>query len=704
MKNISATQSDSEGWQSRVQRCCATGDISGALNVALNAVATDPDDLNVLHALAVLYLAAGRSTDAVPVFQSLLQRDMHADRYFDLGVALEAAGDLSAARAGYEKALELEPTHFKARLNLCALLLMLRLSVCAVNEAALLVQTHPQLPDAWCSLGHAQFANFNPGAADAAFARAQSLAPGHLPAAFGRVVSLAMCGEFFGSNKLQAELRALHLPSALVSAIPQASETLALSQNDCDDIYLTALFERYRRGEWECLPLLHQGLSQLAAKVRQDTERRMHSVHAFNALAIGLDYADYRVVARRVAAGDTEGIQPRMHQPRAKENGAPRRLRLGFISPAFRDHPSAYLIRNTFRHHDRTRFSVHAYCLGVDDGSEVRRDIISGCDTFVSLSALTDQEAAQRIHDDGIDILVQFQGFFDGTRNGILQMRPAPVRVAHIGVVGALDATYVDYRFCEALADQFDAPTNPPGEDVFEKRIRFSELYIPYGAPTAPWSIPVSRSDCGLPERAFVFCSFNTDYKINEETFVAWLQILRATPGSILWLRATDDGLWNRCQSCAQSHGIAPSRIIRAKDCSNNQHLARMRLADLFLDSFAYNAHTTALDALWMGLPILTREGQTPVSLLCAVILRQMGLNELITRTTDEYIAVAIALAADKVKYQAVVRKLMSARSSSKVFDTSYKVRLYESAYETMWARHTAGLPPADFDVPPLNA
>jgi predicted O-linked N-acetylglucosamine transferase (SPINDLY family) len=129
-----------------------------------------------------------------------------------------------------------------------------------------------------------------------------------------------------------------------------------------------------------------------------------------------------------------------------------------------------------------------------------------------------------------------------------------------------------------------------------------------------------------------------------------------------------------------------------------------MRLADLFLDTFAYNAHTTALDALWMGLPILTREGQIPVSLLCAVFLKQLGLPELITRTTDEYMASAIALASDPARYQAIVRKLMSARSTSKVFDTSYKVRLYEHAYETMWARHTAGLPPADFDVLPLSA
>lgn len=693
-----------EDWRSRLQRCYAQGDIAEALDVALGAVAAGPDDLAALHALAVLYLLSGQAVDAAGTFRYLLRLEKSAERYFDLAVALDACGESSSARAAYQQALRLEPAHFKSRLNLCALLLSLRLPAEARAEAALLVENHSLVPEAWCSLGHAFFANFDPRSADEAFARAQSLAPAHLSAAFGRVVSLAMCGERDASLQLQNELKALALAPDVVASIPQARETLDLSPADGEDIFLTALFERYRRGEWECLAILHEGLSRLAALVRADSGRRVPSVHAFNALAIGLDYADYRVLAQRVAAKDIGSIKLIPQQSRVDANNSQRRLRLGFISPAFRDHPSAYLIRNTFRNLDRARFSVSAYCIGVDDGSEVRQDIIDGCDTFVSIAALSEREAAQRIHDDGIDILVQFEGFFEGTRNGILQMRPAPVRVAHIGVVGALDATYVDYRFCEALADKFDAPTNPPGENVFEKRVRFQELYSPYGAPMAPWSIPVSRSDYGLPAQAFVFCSFNNDYKISEEIFVVWLEILRATPGSVLWLRATNDGLWNRCLTCAKSSGLGPSRIIRAKDCSNNEHLARMRLADLFLDSFACNAHTTALDSLWMGLPILTKEGQTPVAMLCAVFLRQLGVDELITRTTDEYIGAAIAMAVDKPWRQSIVSKLNRARSTSRMFDTPYKVRLYERAYETMWARHLAGLPPADFDVPPLEA
>lgn len=694
---------DHEGWQGRVQHLHAQGNLAVAMKAVEQALADCPDDPQARHAQGVLYLATGLSREAVKVFRYLLAQDNCVDSHFDLAVALEAAGEFADARISYQQALELDPAHFKSRFNLCALLLMLRLPGDARHQADVLAHNHPSVPDAWCSLGHASFANFDPRAADAAFARAQLLAPDHLPAAFGRVVSLAMNGERAASLQLQNSLKALALPASVIASIPQARETLELSPTDGEDIFLTALFERYRRGEWECLPLLHQGLSQLAALVRQDAERRVPSVLAFNALAIGLDYVDYRVLAQRVAARDAVGIQSIRRQPRPEADRSQRRLRLGFISPAFRDHPSAYLIRNTFRNHDRARFSVTAYCIGVDDGSEVRHDIINGCDRFVSLAGLSDGEAAQHIYDDGINILIQFEGFFEGTRNGILQRRPAPVRVAHIGVVGALDATYVDYRFCEALADQLDTPTITPGEDAFEKRVRFAELYSPYGAPLAPWTIAVTRRDFGLPEQAFVFCSFNTDYKINEEVFVIWLEILRATPGSVLWLRATNDGLWKRCLSCAKSHGIAPERIVRAMDCSNDQHLARLRLADLFLDTFAYNAHTTALDALWMGLPILTKEGRLPASRFCTVLLKHLGLPELIARTTEEYIASAIALARDPARYQVIVRKLMHARSSSKVFDTPYKVRLYERAYETMWVRYVAGLPPIDFDVPPLT-
>lgn len=700
METPDAEQTGSGAWCLRVERCHAQGDLAGALDAARGALAKTPADPLVRHTLGVLYLAAKRAKEAVTEFDYLLRHDRTADRHFDLAVALEATGDFTQAGNNYRQALQLEPLHFKARLNLCALLLQLRLPEAAKLEARLLVDAHPQVPDAWCSLGHALFANFDPLAADNAFARAQALGTGHLPAVFGRVVAQAMCGELASALQLLAQLQALELSPEVVRAIPQARETLDLSPAALEDIYLTALFERFRRGEWECLQALEKGLNKLASAVRNDPGRKVPSVHAFNALSIGIDYDDYRVLARQVAAQDAVAFETVFRYPRRVEGEPRRRLRLGFISPAFRDHPSAYLIRNTFRAHDREHFSVSAYCIGWDDGSEVRQDIIDGCDSFVSLAGLDDRAAAQRIHDDGIDILVQFQGFFEGTRNGILQMRPAPVRVAHIGVVGALDATYIDYQFCEAQGDKFD----DPGNGAFEKRVRFKELYSPYGAPDAPWSIAVTRRDCGLPADAFVFCSFNNDYKINEELFLVWLEILRATPASVLWLGAGNDGLWQRCVACATKHGIAAERLIRARHCPNNQHLARLRLADLFLDAFAYNAHTTALDALWMGLPIITKEGDRPASSLCAVFLRHLGMNELITRTTEEYVAGALALAKDKAGRQATVKKLMLARTASRVFDTAYKVRLYEHAYATMWARHSAGLPPVGFDVPVLDA
>ena len=703
MNNTDAMEPAAEGWRSRMQQCHARGDMPGALAVARGAVAADSGDLVAVHTLGVLYLLTGKAVDAVGVFRSLLQQGETAERFFDLAVALEAGGDSSPARVAYQQALKREPSHFKARLNLCALLLLLGLHDEAGREATLLAEWHPLVPDAWCSLGHALFANFAPRAADDAFARAQSLASDHLPASFGRVVSLAMCGELVNSVQLLAELKALPLVSDLVSAIPQAMEILALSDTDLEDLFLTVLFERYRRGEWDCRQLLERGLRTLASVVREDSRRLVQPIQAFHALAIGVDYADYLALAGRVAARVAESVPLIVRQPRREGVAPRRRLHLGYLSPAFRNHPSAYLIRDMFRNHDRVRFSVTAYCIGVDDGSEARQAVVSGCDTFVSLAALSDSEAAQRIHDDGVDVLIQFEGFFDGTRNGILAMRPAPIQVAHLGVVGGLQATWVDYRFCDAVTDQLDRQAKSSGDERFERRARFDEMYWPYGAPTAPWSIPVARCDFGLPAEAFVFCSFNNDYKVSEEMFLAWLEILKATPGSILWLRATNDGLWSRCVSCAEKHGIAPERIVRATDYANNQHLARMRLADLFLDAFDYNAHTTALDSLWMGLPVLTREGRTPASAFCSSALHALGMPELVTRTTAEYIAGAIALANDRAGYQALARKLMSARSSSTVFNTRHKVRLHERAYEMMWERHAAGLPPADFVVPPLD-
>lgn len=689
-------------WRDAVQRHFASGDLDAAL-VVINAVlASEPADPAARQARAVVLLAAGRAAEAVVVLRGLWEEAPSAARAFDLACALEAAGLGNEAEAVYRRALDHDPDHYGALLNLCALLQRLGQADRARTFGEHLAARHPQSPEAWCACAHARLADADATAADAAFVRALELDGGYLPAAFGRVYSLAMGGSVVAAQGQLDALRALDLPAASIDAIPRARETLALPPERVEEMHFGTLFERHRRGEWSCLPALVSALRDLAAALRADPLRPACQSLAFQALGIGLDYADYRTIVRRVFEASVAVDKPLARRPTPGGGQAARRLRLGFLSPAFRDHPSGYLTRAMYREHDRDRFIIHGYCIGVDDGSAVRRDIVAGCDHFVSLAGLDDQAAAQRIHDDGIDILVQLQGFFDGVRNGILALRPAPLNVTHIGVIGTLDAPWLDYRFCEAALDPFDPPSEFALAGLTEKRVRFADLYMPYGCPAAPWSIPVTRRESGLPEDAVVFCSFNNDYKLEPEVFGCWMEILKAVPNSVLWLFCVADPLWERCLGHAERHGIGAERLVRAGNLPNDRHLARLRLADLCLDCFVYNAHTTALDALWMGLPLLTRRGVTPAQALSSVILEQFGLPELVTGSNADYVARAVDLARDPARLGELRQRIVRSRTAGRVFNTAYKTRLYEEAYRRMWQRHCAGLPPVDLDILPL--
>ena len=690
---------DPQHWKVLVRQFYAKGELRAARNIVRNVLMQFPEDLEAAHTQGVLSLADDEPKEAVEVFRSLLRRDGSAERYFDLAVALEALGDGLLARTNYELALRAEPGHYAARLNLCALLQTLKCPEEAQVQADVLVTKYPDAPEAWCALGHARFAGFDPDGAAMAFVRALALSPDHLPSRFGHASALAMCGELVAAAQAIERLRQLGLPPTTLASIPQAADLLALFPDGIFDLHATALFERVRRGDWNYRAILMASLLDLARRLVHDPACTVSKAVAFYALVLGLDQEGCRSLVSRAASTEATGVTRSFRHVKPLVVRPKRRIRLGFISPAFRHHPSAYLVREMFRHHDRARFEVIGYCIGNDDGSAVRKEIIDGCDRFVSLALLSDEAAAASIHADEIDILVQFEGFLDGTRNRILAMRPAPIQVAHVGIVGSLDAEYVDYRFSEDFGDEIEADCAP----ILEKAVVFKDVYTPYGAPLAPWRISVRRSDYGLPEEAFVFCSFNNDYKIEPVVFAAWLAVLKAVPDSVLWLRAPENRLWERCCAVAKEAGLSDSRLIRAVDEANDRHLGRLRLADLMFDTFSCNAHTTALDALWMGLPVITRRGLTPASSLCSVFLRQLGLEGLIHRTTDAYIEGAVRMASDQADYRAVRKKLMQARTGTKVFNTAHKVRLYEIAYERMWKKHGEGMMPSAFEVNALS-
>ncbi len=323
------------------------------------------------------------------------------------------------------------------------------------------------------------------------------------------------------------------------------------------------------------------------------------------------------------------------------------RLRIGYLSSDFCRHAMSFLIAELFERHDREKFEIYGYCSSIDDGSDIRARVLAGFDHTRFVRDLSDDAAARLIRADEIDILIDLNGLTQGARLQILRDRPAPVQATYLGFVGPVPLPELDYLFC----DDFVIPTDlaagyQPQPLAIGATYQANDRKRIIGAPT-------TRGACGLPPTGFVFCCFSNHYKITQTMFAAWMEILRATPGSWLWL--TDDTVWARdnLHAAARNAGIDPARLIFAARVSPADYMARLAVADLFLDTFPYNAGTIASDAIRMGLPLVSQIGQSFASRMAARLLTAIGAEHGIATTEAAYIATATQLAANATAYAA---------------------------------------------------
>jgi protein O-GlcNAc transferase len=380
----------------------------------------------------------------------------------------------------------------------------------------------------------------------------------------------------------------------------------------------------------------------------------------------------------------------------ASRRRAPRhhdRIRIAYMSADFRQHPMSYLMADIFERHDRTRFEVTAISIGRDDASPMRGRLRAAFERFIEARAMTDQEIAALIEDAEIDILVDLMGFTAGARMGVVARRPAPLQVNYLGFAGTIGMSEVDY----IIADRIVVPDAQ--RQFFSEKIAYLPLtYYPNGHDRLS-DRTIARSDVGLPADAFVFCCFNNSHKILPDVFDIWMRILRQVEGSVLWLLQDTDIASANLRKEAAARGVATDRLIFARRAPRAEHLARHRCADLFLDTLPYNAHTTASDALWEGLPVLTRPGQTFAGRVAASLLTALELPELIVETSADYEGLAMELARSPDKLGRLREKLKHNRMTTRAFDTELFTRHLEAAFTGMVERHRAGLPPEDFFV-----
>lgn len=364
------------------------------------------------------------------------------------------------------------------------------------------------------------------------------------------------------------------------------------------------------------------------------------------------------------------------------------KIKLGYLSNDFQDHATALLLIETLEAHDRGRFELNAYSYGADDGKAMRRRLIGAFDAFTDIEALSDQDAARAIHRDEVDILIDLKGFTANARTGILMLRPAPVQVNYLGYPGTLGAGICDY----IVTDAFVTPPDTAA-DYSESFAYLPHSYQPRGCATPVGRQP-TRAAMGLPEEGFVFCCFNQAYKFTPDMFAVWCRLLDAVPGSVLWLLGAPSAEGN-LRNEAWRLGVDGKRVVFAPDMSQSDHLARLQIADLVLDTAPYNAHTTASDALWAGVPIVTCSGSTFPSRVAGSLLRAVGLPELIAVDFDDYFDLAYRLATDPAGLADVRAKLARNRPSAALFDVAGYTRDLEGLFQSMWTRRSAGLPPA---------
>jgi protein O-GlcNAc transferase len=375
------------------------------------------------------------------------------------------------------------------------------------------------------------------------------------------------------------------------------------------------------------------------------------------------------------------------------------RIRLAYVSADFREHAVAQLTAGLFERHDRARFEVNGISYGPDDGSAMRRRLVQGFDRFVDVMRLSDAGAAGAVRELEADIVIDLQGHTTGSRPGILAHRPAPVQAGYLGFAATSGADFMDY----VIADAFVVPAEH--QRFFPERIvHLPDCFQVNDHQRVSPSTPPSRAAEGLPQDGFVFCCFNNTYKLNPWMFDIWMRLLREVPGSVLWLREENRMAGENLKEEARARGVDPARVIFARRLpAFADHLARHRLADLFLDTLPYNAHTTASDALAAGLPLLTCAGSTYAGRVGGSLLRTLGLPELMAGSLQDYAALALKLARDRGMLGDLRSRLERNLAASPLFDTDRFRRHIEVAYTTMWEISQRGEKPRAFAVDPIG-
>ena len=637
---------------------------SGKLDEAIAEIKSlNKDYPNVpllFNILGACYQAKGLLIDSAQMFETATKiKPDYAEAHFNLGVVLKASGKTEEAIECYKKAIYLVPNYPAAHNNLGNIYKDLNQLDDAVKSYETAIAIKPDYAEAYFNLG-TTYKNLNK----------LNLAVDYYKKAITLKVDYADAYNNLGIVLKELKLfdEALSNYELAYSIKPEINYILGpilqIKKNRCSwnllSSYLQHLEQNINLDKKGISPFVLLGMIDDVSLQQKNTERWVNEKHPRNnILPILKSYSDHK------------------------------KIRLGYFSADFREHPVSDLIVELLEVHNRDQFEIHAFSCGKDTKDKMNLRIKASVDHFHNVHMKPDKDVAMLVRSYEIDIAIDLGGFTQGNRTEIFAMLAAPIQVCYLGYAGTMGADYMDYLICDRIVIPEDK------QNFYSENLAYlPNSYMANDSKIVPSEGAYTRKNFELPAEGFVFCCFNSTYKITPETFTGWMNILSKVDGSVLWIYVSDNTAMKNLKKEAQKLGINPNRLIFASFMHPKDHLNRIQSADLFLDTLPYNAHTTTSDALRVGLPVLTRIGESFTSRVAASLLNAVNLPELITSSQEEYEALAIELATNPDKLKIIKDKLALNLPTAPLYDTALFTQHIESAYKTMYERHHQGLKP----------
>ncbi len=676
------------------------GRIGEATAVYWQILGIEPKNVDALHLLGVIAFQTGQHQVAVDMITKAIElKPDFADAYYNLGNAFKDLKQLAAAVDNYGKAIELKPDFADAYSNRGIALQELKQLEAAVDSYNKAISIRPDYALAYSNRGISLQQLNQLDAAVASYEKAITLNPNY-------AVAYTNLGNALKDQKrLDAAVVNYEKAIKLKPDFADAYFNLGIALQELKQLDLAiASYDKaiYLKPDFEYLHGVRQHAQMLICDWHNFENNVLNLIKkiqinqkastCFPVIALPIGLAEQRQVAETWSS-DKYPYDPSLG-PIIKSRKK-MKIRVGYFSADFHNHATSYLLAELFECHDKSEFEVIAFSFGPNANDEMRYRVVHAVDEFIDVKKMSDKDIAQLSRNLEIDIAIDLKGLTQDSRLGIFSYKAAPIQVSYLGYPGTLGTKYIDY----IIADETLIPTNSQ-QHYSEKIVYLPNSYQVNDRQRAISPILFTKQDYGLSQESFVFCCFNNNFKITPDLFDTWIRILKTVEKSVLWLIEDNQKAMENLQKEAQRRGLNKNRLLFSKRIAVAEHLARHKVADLFLDTLPYNAHTTASDALWAGLPVLTCIGESFASRVAASLLFAVGLPEMVTTTLNDYEALAIELSTNPSKLSAIKNKLEKNRLTTPLFDTPRFTKQIELAFKKLNERYLADLPPDHIYIP----